>query len=178
MLRLHTILLFGTIGLQLPARPQNQPRAAPTRAEIIRAATAIIAKAHYAALVTIGEKGQPQARPVDPFAPEKDLTIWIATKATTRKVDQISADPRVTLMYFDPANPGYVTIIGTAKVVRDPAEKAKHWKEEWTAFYKNKNRGDDYLLIRVTPTHLEMVSTADGLMNDPKNWRPIMLELR
>ncbi len=120
--------------------------------------------------------GQPQARVVDAFAPEEDLTIWIATKASSRKVGQVAADERVTLLYFDPAAQNYVTVIGTATLVRDPQEKAKHWKEAWAGFYTDKNRGDDYVLIRVTPRRLEIVAAALGMTSDPATWRPVILE--
>jgi hypothetical protein len=72
--------------------------------------------------------------------------------------------------------PGYVTLLGRAAVVSDPAEKAKRWKEDWAAFYKDKNRGDDYVLIRVTPFRLEIVSYGQGLLDDPASWRPLSIE--
>jgi len=84
----------------------------------------------------------------------------------------VKKDPRVTLYYYEPAGPGYVTLQGRAAVVTDPAEKAKRWKEDWAAFYKDRNRGEDYVLIRVAPVRLEIVSYGHGLLNDPASWRP------
>jgi len=78
----------------------------------------------------------------------------------------------VTLYYYEPSGPGYVTVLGRAVVVGDPAEKAKRWKEDWAAYYKDKNRGDDYVLIRVTPFRLEIVSYGHGLLNDPRRGAP------
>ena len=43
--------------------------------------------------------GQPQARLMDAFEPEADLTVWLATNARTRKVRQLRHDPRATLAY-------------------------------------------------------------------------------
>lgn len=157
----------------IPARGQEPRPAAVERSAVLKAATELMGKARYCALVTVGLDGHPQARVVDPFAPEEDMTVWIATNPVTRKVDQIKKDSRVTLFYFDPAGPGYVTLLGTAAVVDDSAEKAKRWKDDWVAFYKDKNRGDDYVLIRVKPSRLEIVSYAHGLLNDPKTWRPL-----
>jgi hypothetical protein len=48
--------------------------------------------------------------------------------------------------------------------------------EDWAAFYTDKNRGDDYVLIRVRPRRLEIVNYRDGLLNDPKTGRPIVVE--
>lgn len=156
---------------------QAVPSSPPSRAQIIAAAVDVMQTARYAALITIGDDGQPQARIVDPFVPEADLAIWIGTKPLTRKVHQIQHDPRVTLLYFNADRFEYVTLLGTAQLVADSAEKAQHWKEEWGAFYKDKNRGEDYLLIRVHPSRLEIVSPRHGLTNDPTTLRPVVLDL-
>lgn len=136
-----------------------------------------MAAARYATLITLDNTGHPQSRIVDPFAPEEDLTVWVATNARSRKVAQIEADGRVTMTWFDAAGQGYVTILGTARAVGDPAEKARWWKPEWEKFYSDRNKGDDYLLIRVTPRRLEVVSEKLGMLNDPATWRPIVVDL-
>lgn len=148
-----------------------------TRARIIAAAADVMQSARYATLITIGEEGRPQARIVDPFAPESGLTIWIATNALTRKVQEIRADPRVTLLYFNATASEYVTLLGRAELVTDSAARAHHWKEDWTSFYKDRNRGSDYLLIRVRPFRIEISSPRHHLMNDPVTWRPVILDL-
>ncbi len=168
--------LLTVLCLPLTAAGQNPPRTAPGRSEIVKVAMDVMQRARYCALVTIGADGQPQARVVDPFVPEGDLTVWIATKPVTRKVGQIRSDPRVTLFYFDASGPSYVTLLGTAELVADSAAKSTHWTEEWAPFYSDKNRGSDYLLIRVRPHRLELVSYSHGLLNDPQAWRPVILD--
>jgi len=158
------------------AAPQAVPDQAPERAKIVAAAEEVMKKARFCGLVTLGRDGHPQARVVDPFEPERDLTVWIATNPITRKVEQIRADPRVTLFYFDPSGPGYVTLLARAELETDSAEKARHWKEEWAAFYADKNRGEDFILIRCKPIRLELVSYGHGLLNHPSTWRPITVE--
>ena len=171
-------LLLLCLALGSIARAQTVPSEAPTRDQIVSATKSIIGHARYATMVTIDATGHPQARVVDPFSPENDLTIWIATHARSRKVGEIAADGRVTLLYFDASSQSYVTVIGQAVLERDERERAARWKEEWAGFYKNRNRGDDYLLIRVTPSRLEVVSPSRGLNNDPETWRPVILNLR
>jgi uncharacterized protein (TIGR02246 family) len=164
--------------LSLPggSAAQAEPPPAPERATVLSAAREVMGKARYCALVTLDPVGHPRARAMDPFAPEADLTVWLATKAVTRKVEQIRADPRVTLFYFDPSGPGYVTLLARAELVTDPTEKAKRWKEDWATFYADENRGEDYVLIRCTPIRLELVSYGHGLLGDPETWRPIAVE--
>ena len=171
-----TVLLLVS-GLPSTGTAQVAPPSAPPRAQVIAAAKDVMQTARYSALITIADDGQPQARIVDPFAPEADFTIWIATNPLTRKVTEIRRDPRVTLLYFNAAAAEYVTVLGTATLVADSAAKAQHWKAEWAVFYKDGPRGDGYLLIRVRPTRLEVVSPRHGLVNDPKTWRPILVEM-
>ena len=170
-------LLLLLLGARGPLVAQVTPGDTPPRAEVIAAAKEIMQAARYCTLATIGPGGQPQARIVDPFPPDPDLTIWIATNPLTRKVAEIRSDPRVTLLYFNAATSEYVTVLGTVVLDTDARHKAEHWKPEWAALYKDQNRGDDYQLLRVTPSRLEVVSVRRGIRNDPKTWRPVTLEV-
>jgi len=149
----------------------------PPRDAILVAARTIVAEARYATFVTIDASGQPHARIVDPFPPEPDFAIWIGTHAATRKLAHIAANPRVTLLYFDPPRQHYVSVHGTAVAVRDREEKSRRFKPEWKAFYANGAEGDDYVLIKITATRLEVVAESLGMTNDPSTGRPVILEM-
>lgn len=172
-----SMMLLLVLGAQVPLAGQGTEGAAPTRAQIIAGAKEIMQAARYCTLVTIGQDGQPQARIVDPFPPDSALTIWMATSPVTRKVQDIRRDARVTLVYFNPAAFEYVTLIGTAALDTDSLHKAGHWKSEWAGLYKNQNRGEDYILLRFSPTRLEIASQMRGMFNDPKTLRPVILDL-
>jgi general stress protein 26 len=165
---LLVLLLSPTVVAQAPAQP--------SRAAVLAAATDIIQKAHYCTFITIGEDGQPQARIVDPLAPEASFTIWIATNPVTRKVAQVRRNPRVTLSCFDAATSSYVTVLGLGALVTDAAEKQRHWKDDWAQIYPNGARGNDVVLIRLTPSRLEIVSESRGMAGDPKTWLPLSIE--
>ena len=171
------ILLMLVLSAPIPIFSQITQSDTPTRTQIIAAAKEIMQTAGYCTLITIGPDGQPQARVVDPFAPDSDLTIFFATNPLTRKVQDIRHDPRVTLLYFSAATHEYVTVIGKAVIDSDSLHKVGHWKEAWASIYKNQNRGEDYMLLRVTPSRLEVVSYQRGMRNDPKTGRPVILDL-
>jgi general stress protein 26 len=159
------------------AKSEPAQAAAPTKAAIIAAARDVMTHARYATLSTIGADGQPQARIVDPMLPDKDMVVWIGTNPVTRKVGEIRKNGRATLLYFDAKGLEYATLLGVADVVTDKAEKAKHWKAEWGAFYKEGAKGADFVLIRIRPTRIEVVSPSHKLMNDPASWRPVGVNL-
>jgi general stress protein 26 len=171
------VALSLVLGIGAPLSAQATPTAAPTQAEVVAAAKAIMVEARFCTLITIGLDGQPQARIVDPFPPDSAFTIWIATNPATRKVQEIRANPRVTLLCYNSAAYEFVTVLGTAALDTDATQKAAHWKEAWEALYSDQNRGDDYLLLRVTPSRLEVVSMARGMSNDPKTWRPVTADV-
>ena len=172
MKHLRRLLVLGCAAL-LAA---GLPAVAADRAAILRAAREVAQKARYATFITIGEDGQPQARIVDALGPDEEFTVWVGTNPVTRKVAEIAKDPRVTVSFFDPSGPAYVTLVGTARLVTDPAVKAKHWKSEWAPFYKHEHRGADFALLAVVPRRLEVVSQGHGLINDPATWRPVSVE--
>ena len=189
--RVAAIVLTGAVTLGASCAQEQQPappassrapaldttRAEPDRAAVVAAAKTLIGRTPFATLTTVGEDGGPQSRIVEPLPLEDDFTVWIATNGSTRKVRHIEREPRVTLLYFDQQGPGYVSLIGTAAIVRDPVEKAKRWKDSWTGFYKDGNRGDDYTLIRVTPGRLEISSPGQGMNNDPTTWQPVTIAI-
>lgn len=171
-----TVLVSIAVATEIGARAQ--PAATQSRTTVVAAARAIMAKARYATFTTLDERGAPLSRIVDPFPPEGELTVWIGTNSRTRKVEQIARDGRVTLTYFDRDAQHYVTVVGTAAVVRDLPSREKRWKPEWKSFYPNGPRGDDYVLIRVDPIQLEVVAPSIGITNDPVTWRPVTVDMR
>lgn len=152
------------------------PVAAPSRDKLLTTAREIIASARYAALITKGANGQINARTMDPFAPAADMVIWFGTNPRSRKVREIRRDPRVTIYYLDPVAQAYVSIQGTARLINSQQEKARHWKEEWQAFYPD--RDQNYLLIAVKPQRLEVISVKGGLTGDPITWEPHSVSFR
>ncbi len=129
----------------------------------------MIEKVRYCALITVDKHGRPRARSVDPFLPQDDFTVWVATRPVTRKVDQIRNNPHVTLYYFDAEDKNYVTIMGKARLVDErDIKEAKRRDADTDRLYPD--FPDDYLLIEITPTWLEGI--VPGYRGDEKTWQP------
>lgn len=139
-----------------------------TKDALIKASRDIIEGASTCALITLNKSGLPSARVMDPFLPESDFTVWLGTNPKSRKVNQIKNNPNVTLYYLDKNSSGYVVIHGIATLVDDQSEKDKWWKTEWDAFYPNNT--DGYLLIKVSPKRMEVVSYEHGILGDTITW--------
>jgi general stress protein 26 len=167
---LYTLIFHGLVMAQVKQPPDT------SRQFLLEAAREIIKSAGNVALITQDKSGIPQVRTMDPFSPEDDFTIWLATHPDTRKVQQIKNNPQVTLYYPDKNDKGYVVIHGTAQLVNDQKEKNMRWKDEWKIFYSN--RSDGYLLIKVTPQYLELINYNRGISGDPKTWQPATVHFR
>lgn len=169
------ILLF-ICSQSMDTFAQVSASSTPPADSLTAIAREIINETRFCALITVDAAGQPRVRAMDAFAPESDMTVWFATNPKSRKVEQIKQNPRVTLYYFDAGGASYVSLYGTARLVDDPKEKAARWKEEWQPFYAD--RDQSYLLIKVTPTRLEVLSMKHGIDGDPETWTPPGVEFK
>jgi general stress protein 26 len=138
--------------------------------KLLAAARSIMSSSGTCALITLDQEGRPRVRAMDAFLPENDFTVWFGTNRHSRKVDQIKNDPRVTLYYLENNSAGYVMLHGNAQLVDEQKEKENRWKKVWEAFYED--READYLLIKVTPVWMEVVSYTHGFIGDEETWEP------
>ncbi|MCB0275878.1 MAG: pyridoxamine 5'-phosphate oxidase family protein [Calditrichaeota bacterium] len=151
----------------MPLVEETQP-AAIADDSLLAIAREVITAAGNCALITRDERGRPAIRAMDPFPPQDGLVVWLGTNVHSRKVAQIRANPRASLYYFDKAGGSYLTLVGTARIVEDPAQISHYWKPEWEAFYPDKR---DYVLIKFIPERLEIISEKHGITGDPQTWR-------
>ena len=166
------ILTLGGCGTRVAAIAPGPP----DDASRIAAARRLMIETRYCALITVGDDGQPQARTIDPSPPDARMVVWFVTNPATRKVRQIERDPRVTLYYFDERSPGYVTVIGTARVVADSEAKQKRWLEKWTPFYSGGAAAA--VVFEVTPRRIEIVDVARGIVGNTQTWAPPSIDIK
>jgi len=71
---------------------------------------------------------QPHVRPVSPVV-ESDMTVWVTTFRTSRKVKQIKTNPRICLAFVEQPNGEKAAFLfGEAREVDDLKEKKRVWK--------------------------------------------------
>jgi len=163
----------GAQASRADPRPAGQPSGDSSRVATLRIARDIMRAARYAALVTIDPATGPAARTVDPSPPDTAMTVVFATNPKSRKVRQIARDARVVLHYLDAQGQRYVSLHGTARMVRDSAEQRRRWNATWNPFYPGRER--EASLYVVHPSRLEVVSPGEGLVGDSATWQPVTL---
>lgn len=177
-IRKTILIIFLSIHFVLPiiSFGQKSEHRDSLNNKLITAAREIIAASGTCGLITLDEMNLPMVREMDPFPPENDFTVWFGTNPKTRKVNQTKKNPNVTLYYQDADASGYVVIHGIAQLVDDQKEKKKRWKVEWDAFYPDK--ADGYLLIKVSPTWMEIVSNSRGIIGNQLTWEPPIVNFK
>jgi general stress protein 26 len=147
------------------------------RETIIAAAREIMKDDPDCALITVGLDGQPRARTLTASPPADDMTVWLATRPSTRKVEQIKKNPKVTLYYDDDDKNSYVSIMGVATLHPSLESRGvKSWFSEpiFRGFWPN--YPENFVLIEVKPVWLEV--TGEGVAMEPKAWRPQAAEFK
>lgn len=169
----RTTLLIAAAGVALASAqaPTDELYRVESEAEILSAARAIIERDPNCALITVDGNGQPRARTVRASAPGDDMTIWIATRPSTRKVEQIRGHDRVTLFFAVDEELSYVSVMGRATLHDHPAAAGAPRifdEDELLTFWPD--YPEDYLLVRVEPIWLEVL--GHGIDAHPVTWRP------
>jgi general stress protein 26 len=163
-------------SLALAADPPVGPPKSPDRAAVIAAAREFMATQKYCALITLDETGRPTVRTMNPFPPDEDMSVWFATKDITRKLKQITRDPRVTVYYSDHQQAsGYVAITGRAELINDMAVIKQRWREYWTTAFPDPK---SIVLIKVVPERLDVLYYKKGMLGDSVTWRTPSVELQ
>jgi len=161
------IILLYTFSCQ---EKKERVKAEKRNPKLEETAREIMKTAYYCSLITLDEDNQPRARIMEPFPPEEDMTIWLATNPKSRKVKQLKKNSKATLQYFDKNNLGYVSLMGNAYLIDDEKIKQKYWRDSWASFYANQKEA--YLLIKFIPYKLEVISAKHGINGDSLTWQP------
>jgi general stress protein 26 len=108
---------------------------------------------------------QPRVRPVSPIV-EDDMSIWVTTRSTSRKVKQLRENPKICLAFVElPDGDKAVTIIGEALIIPDIRKKRRVWKLAPFDLYEHFPDGpdsDDFCLLKIIVKRIEWRDSGTG----------------
>jgi len=117
-----------------------------------------------AMLTTVAEDGSLRSRPMATQKAEFDGVLWFFTRASAPKVDEVQRDQHVNVSYADPAHNRYVSVSGTAHLVRDPHKIRELWNPAYKAWFPHGLDDPDLALLRVFPERAEYWDSSSGTM--------------
>jgi len=108
---------------------------------------------------------QPMVRPVSPII-EDNMSIWVTTNITSRKVKQIRQNPRICLAFVEQPNGDKAAIVvGEAQMIPDIEEKKRVWKLatfDLSEHFPNGPDSDEFCLLRIFIKRIEWRDSWTG----------------
>jgi general stress protein 26 len=142
--------------------------------ETLALALEILRSVPYGFLITPGSP--PTARLVQHLSVEDDGVVWIGTSPRSRKAHAVTSEGLATYVVEDRSRFAYVSLSCAADVVDDMATRKQLWDQGLVAFFPDGPEGDDFVLVRVIPRVVEVMSFADGVHPDPYGLVPATAE--
>ncbi len=117
-----------------------------------------------AMMTTVEADGTLRSRPMATQDMEFDGTLWFFTLANAPKVSEIESEQRVNLSYAKPDDERYVSISGTAQLVRDQQKVKDLWKPILKVWFANGENDPNLALLKVDATQAEYWDSPSSKM--------------
>lgn len=121
-----------------------------TREEQIQKLRDMVKSIDIAMLTTVDEDGSLRSRPMScngEIEPNGD--VWFFTYASSHKVTEVEQQHQVNLSFADPQKQRYVSMSGSAQLVRDRQKMAELWKPQLKAWFPKELDEPDIALLKV-----------------------------
>jgi general stress protein 26 len=130
----------------------NKQKSAPDAFETLQEK---IKDIRYAMLTTVDENGELRSRPFTTLQTEDDGELWFFMNGSTPTADEMQDEPQVNLSYANPEKSTYVSVSGTAALVRDRAKMKEIWNPVLKAWFPEGLDDPDLTLLRVRVSKAE-----------------------
>ncbi len=117
-----------------------------------------------AMMTTAEPNGVLRSRPMATQDIEFDGDLWFFTHASAPKVDDVESHQQVNLSYAKPGDNLFVSVSGTAQLVRDRQKMQDLWKPLLKAWFPNGLEDPDLALLKVTVDSAEYWDAPSGIM--------------
>jgi general stress protein 26 len=131
-----------------------------TEAEKRQHLVALMKDFDTAMLVTRAADGGLRARPLAIAESEDDGSLYFATQIDSPKVAELHQDPRVSVTMQGKTK--FVSVTGTARIVRDRTLVDGMWKESWNVWFPKGKDDPELCLIEIDPHEAEYWDQSGG----------------
>lgn len=109
----------------------------------------LIKGARVAMLTTTAPDGSLRSRPMATLKAPFEGDVWFFTRASAPKTDEIRDNDRVNVSFSDGEDNRYLSISGTASVVRDKDRMEQLWSGRLKNWFPEGKKDPDLALLRV-----------------------------
>jgi general stress protein 26 len=108
----------------------------------------------FTMLTTVAE-GKLHSRPMSTQELDENGDLWFFTNDDSRKIDEVNGDNRVNAAYSDPDNNTYISVFGTAKVVKERGKMEELWNPIHKAWFPKGLDDPHICLLKVSVEEAE-----------------------
>ncbi len=134
------------------------------RSERIEKLGELIDDIRFAMMTTVEPDGTLRSRPMATQQVEFDGDLWFFTQVSAPKVDEVARDDRVNLSSSAPDENRWVSVSGTAEVVRDRAKADELWQPLLKAWFPQGLDDPEVALLKVTVEQAEYWDISSSKM--------------
>lgn len=117
------------------------------------------------AYLATSDDDQPVVRPVSPIV-EDNLSIWVTTFCSSRKVKQIQNNPNICLAFVEqPSGDKAAVVFGEAKLVPDLEEKRRVWNLatfDLSQHFPEGSESKEFCLLKIIARKIEWRDSWEG----------------
>ncbi len=117
-----------------------------------------------AMLTTVEADGSLNSRPMATQDVQDDGDLWFFTYADAPKVGEVERDQQVNISYAKPDANLFVSVSGSAELVRDQKKIKSLWKPLMKAWFPKGEDDPELALLRVHVDHAEYWDAPSGKM--------------
>jgi general stress protein 26 len=104
----------------------------------------------FVMLTTVEEDGSLHSRPMTTQAIEFDGDLWFFTAIDSLKVTEVKKDREVNVSFSDPDKKTFISVSGTASLVRDRVKIRELWKPAYKVFFPKGLDDPELALLKVS----------------------------
>jgi len=115
-------------------------------------------------LTTIQDDGEHRSRPMQTQKLDADGCLWFLTSRSSHKTEELQKYPNVNVAYADTGAQSYVSVVGTATLVDDPAVKEDLWSPVAKAWFPKGLEDPDLTVLKVKIREAEYWDSSSSKM--------------
>ena len=103
-------------------------------------------------------------RPMATIQTDEDGTLWFYTDVRSVKVEEVSDEHKVHLVYAHPGKSAYLDVWGNARVITDKQEVVDKWSPVVKAWFPDGIADPNLALLKVQPNEIYYWEAESGKM--------------
>ena len=134
------------------------------RKEAIENFAKLVSEIRVGMLSTVCTDGSIRSRPMLTAATKFDGDLWFFSETADPKVAEINSNDKVNVSYASPDRRQYVSVCGTAEIVRDETKAEVLWETAFARWFPKGRTQTDLSLIKVSVTGAEYWDSSQNTM--------------